>query len=231
MYERSILPVVVTLCVLLGPPPLKSAYAESETETTKERAAAVAEEKARVAEQEAEIAKEAAELEEKKAALAEKKAAVAKKEAKVIKEATARTGQLEQALAELKAKETERGLVYTLGDVLFEFNEAELKPAAMQKLYPLVTLLRENPKRDILIEGHTDSVGSDPYNIELSQRRATAVRNFLVENGIAPDRINAHGYGKAYPVSTNTSAAGREQNRRVEVVVLREGERVAERSR
>jgi outer membrane protein OmpA-like peptidoglycan-associated protein len=144
--------------------------------------------------------------------------------------ATARAQSLEQELAALKAKDTERGLVMTLQEnVLFEYNKAELKPGAMRNLYPLVTFLNEHPNRTLLIEGYTDSTGSDSYNLDLSQRRADAVRNFLVINGISPDRIMARGYGETYPVATNATEAGRLQNRRVEVVIAHEGQRVADR--
>jgi outer membrane protein OmpA-like peptidoglycan-associated protein len=143
----------------------------------------------------------------------------------------ARARQLEQELATLKAKETERGLVLTLGDVLFEYNRAELKPGAMQNLYQLVTFLKENPNRNILIEGHADSTGSTEYNRDLSQRRAQAVESFLVHNGVSASRIISRGYGEAYPVASNTNEAGRQENRRVEVVVLHEGELASERVR
>jgi len=139
-------------------------------------------------------------------------------------EATERTRRLEAELAELRAKQTERGLVLTLDDVLFEFNKADLKPGAMRNLYPLVTFLQGEPARDLLIEGHTDSIGSDAYNLDLSQHRAEAVRSFLVLNGIDPVRITIRGYGEAYPVTSNDTDAGRQQNRRVEVVILHEGE-------
>jgi outer membrane protein OmpA-like peptidoglycan-associated protein len=144
--------------------------------------------------------------------------------------ATTRAQVLEQELAALKAKDTERGLVMTLQeDVLFEYDKADLKPGAMRSLEPLMTFLREHPDRSLLIEGHTDSTGSDSYNLELSQRRAEAVRNFLSSYGISADRILARGYGESYPVTTNTTEAGRQQNRRVEVVIAHQGQRVAER--
>jgi OmpA-OmpF porin, OOP family len=144
--------------------------------------------------------------------------------------ATARSRALEQELAELKASDTERGLVMTLQEgVLFEYDKAELKSGAMRSLEPLMTFLREHPDRTLLIEGHTDSTGSDSYNLNLSQRRAEAVRGFLASNGISADRIVARGYGESYPVTTNTTEAGRQQNRRVEVVIAHEGQRVAER--
>jgi outer membrane protein OmpA-like peptidoglycan-associated protein len=131
--------------------------------------------------------------------------------------------QLEQELAALKAqaRETERGPVLTLGDVLFEFNRADLKSGAMQKLYPLVAFLQENPTRSVVIEGHTDNIGSDSYNFELSQRRAEAVRAFLLQNGIRAERITAQGRGESYPVAANDTEAGRQQNRRVGIVISR----------
>jgi len=146
-------------------------------------------------------------------------------------QAKAQARQLAQELADLKAKQTERGLVLTLGDVLFAYNQAELKPGALQNLYQLVTFLRENPERQVIIEGHTDSHGSDDYNQDLSRRRAEAVRSFLLKNGIPPQRITARGYGEAYPVAPNGNEAGRQQNRRVEVVILKAGERAAQRMR
>jgi OmpA-OmpF porin, OOP family len=135
--------------------------------------------------------------------------------------ATMRATQLEQELQELKARETERGLELTLGDVLFEVNRADLTPGAMRSLYKLAEFLKQNPTRNVSIDGHTDSTGSEAYNLELSQRRAEAVRDFLITSGVSPDRIAAHGHGKLNPVASNDTAAGRQQNRRVEVVVMR----------
>jgi len=127
--------------------------------------------------------------------------------------------QLTQELAALKARETNRGLVLTLGDVLFGVNQATLTPGAMNSLSTLVTFLKEHPERHVIIEGYTDSTGSESYNLELSQRRAEAVRNLLVQNGIEASRITATGYGEGSPVAPNTTEAGRLQNRRVEVVL------------
>lgn len=144
--------------------------------------------------------------------------------------AMARSRALEQELAALKASTTERGLVMTLQEgVLFEHDKAELKSGAMRSLEPLITFLKEHPDRTLVIEGHTDSTGSDSYNADLSQRRAEAVRGFLASNGISADRIIARGYGESYPVTTNATEAGRQQNRRVEVVIAHEGQKVAER--
>jgi OOP family OmpA-OmpF porin len=133
--------------------------------------------------------------------------------------ATTQAQQLQQELAALQAKQTDRGLVLTLGDVLFETGQADLRAGALRNLYPLVTFLQKNPERQVMIEGHTDSVGSDAYNLELSQRRADAVRDFLMQNGIRAAQITTHGYGKTSPVASNDTAAGRQQNRRVELII------------
>jgi outer membrane protein OmpA-like peptidoglycan-associated protein len=110
-------------------------------------------------------------------------------------------------------------LVLTLGDILFETGRADLRPGALRQLYPLVTFLHKYPERQVLIEGHTDNVGSASSNLELSQRRAEAVRDFLLHNGVNPAQVTARGYGETAPVASNTTAAGRQQNRRVEIVV------------
>ena len=228
MRVRNALTVVSALLLLSSLVPLAKAQAEK-ADSFKEQMAQVAQEKAKIAEEEAELEREAVALDERLAALAVRKDALAKKEDEIMKAAMVRTQQLEAELADLKAKETERGLVLTLGDVLFESNAADLRADALQKLYVLVTYLKEHPDRNVLIEGHTDSIGTETYNLELSQRRATAVRTFLVRNGIDPERLAARGYGQAQPVASNVTAAGRQENRRVEIVILHEGERLAER--
>ena len=133
--------------------------------------------------------------------------------------ATTQAQQLQQELAALQAKQTDRGLVLTLGDVLFETGQADLRAGALRNLYPLVTFLQKNPERQVMIEGHTDSVGSDAYNLELSQRRADAVRDFLMQNAVKAAQITTRGYGKTSPVASNDTAAGRQQNRRVEIII------------
>ena len=133
--------------------------------------------------------------------------------------ATAQAQQLQQELANLQAKQTDRGLVLTLGDVLFETGKADLRAGALRNLYPLVTFLHKYPERQVMIEGHTDNVGSDAYNLELSQRRADAVRAFLLQNGVAASQITTRGYGKTVPVAPNDTEAGRQQNRRVEIII------------
>ncbi|MDY6944656.1 MAG: OmpA family protein [Pseudomonadota bacterium] len=125
---------------------------------------------------------------------------------------------LEQELAELKAKKTDRGMVLTLGDVLFDTGLATLKPGAYSTVDRLASVLKEAPDRKVLIEGHTDSVGSDEYNQGLSERRAAAVQTALLERGVRSDQIRALGKGEAVPVASNDNAAGRQQNRRVEMI-------------
>jgi len=131
--------------------------------------------------------------------------------------------ELEIRLAELQARETERGLVVTLGDVLFETDKAEPRPSAMGKLSQLVLVLRENPDRAVLVEGHADARGSASYNLDLSQRRAQTVRAYFAASGVDPDRIVATGYGEGYPVASNGTVEGQTMNRRVEVVLLNPG--------
>jgi outer membrane protein OmpA-like peptidoglycan-associated protein len=129
----------------------------------------------------------------------------------------------DQILAELQARETERGLFVTLGDVLFETDKAELRPSAAGKLLQLVQLLQESPDRLVLIEGHADARGPATYNLDLSERRALSVGTFLVASGIDSGRIVAAGYGEDYPVASNATAEGQTMNRRVEVVLLNPG--------
>jgi OOP family OmpA-OmpF porin len=125
----------------------------------------------------------------------------------------------------LQAREAEigklkgKGILVTLGDVLFDTARSDLKPGGLQNIYPLAEYLKAHPKTMAKIEGHTDSQGSAAYNTELSQRRAEAVRAFLVSNGIDPNRITAQGMGEDFPVATNSTASGRQQNRRVEVTI------------
>ena len=131
--------------------------------------------------------------------------------------------ELARELEELQAKPTERGLVLTLGDVLFDVDRAELKPGAELHLARLAEFLQQHPERNVLIEGHTDSTGSVEYNLGLSRSRADAVRSYLVGRGVAPTRVATEGYGLSRPIASNDTVAGRQQNRRVEIVVLNEG--------
>jgi len=132
--------------------------------------------------------------------------------------AQAQLASTQQQLADLQAKQTDRGVVVTLGDVLFDTGKSTLKPGAMSSINRLATFLSQNPNTKVLIEGHTDSVGSDDYNIGLSERRARAVATELESRGIADSQIQTLGRGKDMPVASNDTAAGRQQNRRVEIV-------------
>jgi outer membrane protein OmpA-like peptidoglycan-associated protein len=175
--------------------------------------------------EEAEKARDQAERQRETAQIARDQAQKARREAEESQSEAARAReremQLKQQLSELDAKleQTNRGLVLTLGDVLFDFNEASLDPGAARQLSPLATFLKEHPERRVIIEGHTDSVGGDRYNQELSEHRAQAVRDVLVRNGVSPDRITTRGLGETLPIVSNDTVAGRQQNRRVEVII------------
>ena len=129
------------------------------------------------------------------------------------------TAELQQRIDSLQARVTDRGLVVTLGDVLFTSGEAGLKKTSSGNLERLVTFLDQYPDRTATIEGYTDNRGSDESNQVLSQRRADAVKSYLVERGVSSDRLVASGGGEGSPVAGNDSAAGRQQNRRVEVII------------
>ena len=132
---------------------------------------------------------------------------------------TQETEALRRQLTELNAKQTERGLILTLGDVLFETGKSNLRTSAENNLTKLVEFLQQQPDRALVIEGHTDSMGSDTYNQELSQRRADSVKAYLVSQGVAPGKITAIGKGESSPVASNDSSSGRQLNRRVEIII------------
>jgi outer membrane protein OmpA-like peptidoglycan-associated protein len=144
-------------------------------------------------------------------------------EAKALEAERAKAAALANELASLKAQHTDRGLVLTVGDVLFAPGKAEVGPGAQRSIDKLAEFLRAYPKRNVLIEGHTDNLGNEDFNIKLSQQRADSVRELLIARGVSPQRIRTKGYGPKFPVVDNESAAGRQQNRRVEVLVLNEG--------
>jgi len=138
------------------------------------------------------------------------------------KDAEMRASQLEAELKDLNAKKTDRGMVITIGDVLFDTNKAQLKPGGMRSVEKLAGFFKQYPQRRALVEGFTDSTGSESINQELSDRRANAVRTALVDMGVGRDRIATHGYGEAYPVASNDSASSRQLNRRVEIILSNE---------
>ncbi len=130
-----------------------------------------------------------------------------------------RANTLESQLRELNAKKTDRGTVITLSDVLFDTNRAQLKSGGVREVQKLADVLKRNPQRNVAIEGFTDSTGSENYNQQLSERRANAVRDTLMNMGIDSTRITTRGYGKSLPVASNDTEAGRQLNRRVDVVI------------
>lgn len=134
-------------------------------------------------------------------------------------DAQARNAQLEAQLKDMDAKKTDRGMVITIGDVLFDTNKSELKAGGMRSVEKLSAFLKQYPERKALIEGFTDSVGSEGSNQGLSGRRADSVRAAIMGTGIGADRLATHGYGESYPVAGNDSASGRQLNRRVEIVL------------
>ncbi|MES2821187.1 MAG: OmpA family protein [Pseudomonadota bacterium] len=143
----------------------------------------------------------------------------------------ARDAQIRQLEMDLQAKQTERGTLVTFGDVLFDLDRAELKPNGIRNVQTLAEFLQQNPERQVIIEGHTDSTGSPSYNQSLSERRADSVRMALVKMGVNAQRIVTQGYGQQYPVAGNSSAADRAMNRRVEVTISNNAQPVAPRTR
>src|ERR1700678_976199 len=146
--------------------------------------------------------------------------------------ATQKASALQSEVDALNAKPTDRGLVLTLGDVLFDTGKADLNPGASRNLDKLVQFLTEHDDRRVEIDGYTDSVGTDSFNVDLSQRRADTVEAVLVSRGLDSSRIVARGYGKDFQVASTSEASGRQLNRRVEIVIGGEnGAAVAARSR
>jgi len=119
----------------------------------------------------------------------------------------------------LQTKDSARGLIVNMSDVLFDTAQYSLKPGAREKLSKISGIVLAYPSLLLAVEGHTDGVGADDYNQSLSENRATSVRNFLIGQGIASASVSSHGFGESQPVASNDSAAGRQQNRRVEMVV------------
>jgi outer membrane protein OmpA-like peptidoglycan-associated protein len=146
-------------------------------------------------------------------------------------EAQSDLARAKQELADLQAKQTDRGMVLTLGDVLFDSGLATLKPGADRTIDRLAQALKDNPNTKVQIEGHTDSVGGDDYNLALSERRADAVSNALRMRGVPSDRYEAKGLGKDFPVASNSTAEGRQQNRRVEIIFSDDSGRFAQSAR
>lgn len=169
---------------------------------------------------EAETARQEAELSRRDAERAQQEAI----------QATQQARSLQSQIQALQARQTERGLVLTLGDVLFDHDKAQLKAGATRTIQRLVQFLNQYPERKVLVEGFTDSTGAEDYNRRLSEQRANAVRTALLSKGISPDRIEVRGYGKSFAVASNDTPEGRQQNRRVEIVISTGAGAVPERS-
>ena len=171
--------------------------------------AAVARNQTNIARNDAAVAQDAAAIARDQATLAQRDADAARME----------TEQLARLVAELNARDTDRGLVVTLGDVLFATGQSTIVGANNSNLSRLAVFLNQYDNRTVIIEGHTDSVGADSANMTLSQDRADAVKNYLIREGIAAGRLSALGKGEGSPISSNVTDTGRQQNRRVEVII------------
>jgi outer membrane protein OmpA-like peptidoglycan-associated protein len=159
--------------------------------------------------------------------MAEERAVQLEKETREMRE---QANRLQQKIADLQAQPSDRGLVLTLGsDVLFDFDSATLRAGAQRSIQRIAEFLGEYDDREVLVEGFTDSTGSREYNLDLSERRANAVRSALVEQGVEESRIRTRGFGPDFPVASNDSEAGKQLNRRVEVVISDDDQRIPER--
>lgn len=201
------------------------AEAERATEAMERQRAETRSERADIQRREAEMQRQ----------LAEEARQMAEQRAEELQRQTERmqaeAERLQQQLTDLEARPTERGLVLTLGsDVLFDFDQANIKPGAQRTLERIAEFLNEYAERQVLIEGFTDSTGSRDYNMALSQRRAEAVRDTLIGLNVERRRIQIRGYGPDYPVASNSSDAGRQLNRRVEVIISGDDEAVPSRT-
>lgn len=202
----------------------RAEQAKAEAEKAKAEAEAAAQEAAK-AKAEAEAARAAA-LEQQKALAAEAdKAKQAAAEADRLRQqaekekSELRARLLQQLNSILETKDTARGLISNMGDVLFETGKYDLKPVARERLARISGILLAYPSLNVAVEGHTDSVGSDDFNQRLSEQRAEAVRQYFIESGVAEPVVSARGFGKTQPVASNDTAEGRQKNRRVELIV------------
>jgi outer membrane protein OmpA-like peptidoglycan-associated protein len=204
---------------------IKSAEADRERARADMRAAEAdrARARANMAEGRAASAEGRAANADARAMTAEQRAAAANADAAAAQanasDAQARAAMLQQQLQDLRARPTDRGALVTLGDVLFEFNRADIKTTGHGELQKLAEFLKKHPDRQVLIEGHTDDIGSNSYNENLSRRRAEAVAAALAALGVPSPRVTAVGYGESYPVASNSTDTNRALNRRVEVYI------------
>ncbi len=197
--------------------------ARTQEANTAQQQAAVAQSNAQASQADAEAAQRAARDAQRGTVAAQQQSALSQQQAMDAESrATALRAELaaqSAALAALDAKKTERGMVITMGDVLFDSGRAELKSGGVRNVEKLSGFLKTYPQRKVLIEGYTDSVGGDELNQTLSSRRADAVRAALLSQGVGGERLATRGYGESFPVAGNDSASGRQMNRRVEIVL------------
>lgn len=165
---------------------------------------------AELSKQETEAAKRYAQAQAEEASLAKQEAELAQQEA----------DSLRKKLNSIATQQTDKGLMMTLGDFVFDSGKSTIKQGAAENFAKVVEFINTYPSNKVSIEGHTDSSGSNELNLKLSQKRADAVKNLLVENGISADKISAEGMGEELPVAENTTSAGKAKNRRVEIIIL-----------
>lgn len=172
---------------------------------------------------EANLARSDADLARSDAAIARSDATLARSDADAARadadQARGEADDLQRLLAELNARPSERGMVVALGDVMFESGQSALRSGSAKNLAKLAAFLAANQDRAVYIEGHTDSIGSEAFNQALSQHRADSVRRYLIGQGASAGRLAASGKGEGSPIGDNATVAGREQNRRVEVII------------
>ena len=147
-------------------------------------------------------------------------ATAAMREQAIVDRSNARVNDLEMQLKDLNARKTDRGMVVTLGDVLFDSGQARLLADGSNSMVKIANVFRDNPQRKALIEGYTDSVGGADANYALSERRASAVMSALINLGVPAERLSMKAHGEEQPVASNSTAAGRQLNRRVEVLFM-----------
>ena len=197
-------------------------------EAAAQQAREQAEQQAALAHQEAQQAQQIAQQQAEERAQAERNAQAARQAQQQAEQAQQQAAQQTEQMRErlraqlnsvLQTRETARGLIMNMSDVLFDFNKYTLKPDAREKLAKVSGILLAYPNLKVQVEGYTDNIGSDDYNQKLSEERADSVKDYLVSQSVPQNDVTAEGYGKSDPVADNSTAAGRSQNRRVQLVV------------
>ncbi len=167
-------------------------------------------EQANLSKQESEAAKRYAQAQAEEASLAKQEAELAIEEAESLR----------RKLNSIATEQTDKGLMMTLGDFVFDSGKSTIKQEAVDNFSKVIDFINTYPSNNVRIEGHTDSSGSNQLNVKLSQRRADAVKSLLIKNGIKSNQIEALGMGEEFPIAENTTNAGKAKNRRVEIIIL-----------